>query len=406
MRLLFISNLYPSSAEPQRASFNLHLMKALSCCAEIRVVAPYYWFPGIHLLCGKKIPPPKECIEGIDVTHPRVFYTPGLFIDKHWRMYAGSVRSHLEQVVREFNPDEIMAGFAYPDGLAILSVCRKLGRKCSIRVNGSDFRLRIRQAKFRNLVLRALTEASQVFCHGEALKRDMVKEGIDSGKIVAFENGVDQDLFRYKEKEAARRELEPYLSADLRRCMQMEAKNVILFVGNLVAVKGINIAVEAMQYMVGDVLVVIGDGPMRKMLQKTISRLGLTERVFFAGVRSQKEIARWMNMADRLCLPSRSEGMPNVVLEALTSGLPVVATPVGSCADLLSGEKTAVLIERDMGVESTRAGEVQALVKALIVSQRLIVDRESLATRYRDRFQWDRAAKTILEALLTNKQCG
>jgi glycosyltransferase involved in cell wall biosynthesis len=62
------------------------------------------------------------------------------------------------------------------------------------------------------------------------------------------------------------------------------------------------------------------------------------------GEQPPEEIARWMNAADVLCLPSRSEGMPNVVLEAGASGLPVVATRVGGIPEILAEDAAGYLV--------------------------------------------------------------
>ncbi len=74
---------------------------------------------------------------------------------------------------------------------------------------------------------------------------------------------------------------------------------------------------------------------MRRELEKQADELGIRESVHFPGNRPHEEVALWMNAADCLCLPSRSEGMPNVVLEAVASGLPVVATEVGAVREVL-----------------------------------------------------------------------
>src|SRR3546814_12112350 len=82
-------------------------------------------------------------------------------------------------------------------------------------------------------------------------------------------------------------------------------------------------------------LAFVGDGPARSALARRRDEHGLGERVILAGARPHAELATWMQAADLLCLPSHSEGVPNVVLEAMSCGLPVVATPVGGIPELL-----------------------------------------------------------------------
>ena len=97
-----------------------------------------------------------------------------------------------------------------------------------------------------------------------------------------------------------------------------------------------------------------------------------------------------MNAADCLCLSSRSEGMPNVVLEALASGTPVVATDVGACRDLLGAEPAARLVPPE-----SPAALAQGL-EALLAAP---VDRPAMARRNASRFSWDRQARTILSLM-------
>ena len=82
-------------------------------------------------------------------------------------------------------------------------------------------------------------------------------------------------------------------------------------------------------------LILIGDGPLRKKLEKLARDLGVADSVQFLGRIPHDELPEYMRAAHCLCLPSRSEGMPNVVLEALACGTPAVATAVGEVPFLI-----------------------------------------------------------------------
>jgi glycosyltransferase involved in cell wall biosynthesis len=90
-------------------------------------------------------------------------------------------------------------------------------------------------------------------------------------------------------------------------------------------------------------LVLVGDGPLRQALGRLSQDLGISDRVVFAGKRDHAEVALWMNAADVFCLPSLREGHPNVVMEALACGTPVVASDVGAVSEILSSE-TGLLV--------------------------------------------------------------
>lgn len=89
-------------------------------------------------------------------------------------------------------------------------------------------------------------------------------------------------------------------------------------------------------------LVVLGEGPERSAVEEESRRLGVMERIVFAGHAS--DVRPFYALADALALPSHSEGSPNVLLEAMAAGVPVAATRVGGVPEIASDEETALLV--------------------------------------------------------------
>ena len=133
----------------------------------------------------------------------------------------------------------------------------------------------------------------------------------------------------------------------------------LLFVGLLVERKGVDLLLAALAEaartgLPDEVrLTVVGDGPERAALEGSASSLGLASRVDFLGFRP--DVPRLMAAADAFVLPARMEQQPLVLIEAMASGLPVLATDVGGVGDMLGGHATLV-----------PPGDVTALAKALI----------------------------------------
>jgi teichuronic acid biosynthesis glycosyltransferase TuaC len=93
----------------------------------------------------------------------------------------------------------------------------------------------------------------------------------------------------------------------------------------------------------------VGEGPQLKALEALASANRLTDRVRFVGKVSKDQMHLWMGAADVLVLPSYSEGRPNVVLEAMASGTPVVATSVNGTRELISdGEDGLLFVPGDI----------------------------------------------------------
>ncbi len=165
----------------------------------------------------------------------------------------------------------------------------------------------------------------------------------------------------------------------------------VLCVGRLVERKDQAALLEA---IVGsDVrLTLAGDGPEREGLEGLAKRLGISDRVEFTGVVGQDEVLDLYRGADVFCLPSRSEGLPAVLIEAMACGLPVVATRIDAVGELVSDSEDGLLVE---------PGDSGALGAAL---QRLAADPglrarlgEAGRETVRDRHDLDRQAAQLYE---------
>jgi glycosyltransferase involved in cell wall biosynthesis len=121
----------------------------------------------------------------------------------------------------------------------------------------------------------------------------------------------------------------------------------LLFVGSLIPRKGLQDLLNALSHESFDrvVLVVVGEGFYRSELTVMCERLGLLERVQWKGIVPPEEVARLMRSSDLLCLPSYMEGRPNVVNEAMASGIPVVATRIGGIPDMMIEGETGLLFD-------------------------------------------------------------
>ncbi|MCH7813976.1 MAG: glycosyltransferase family 4 protein [Planctomycetes bacterium] len=92
-------------------------------------------------------------------------------------------------------------------------------------------------------------------------------------------------------------------------------------------------------------LVIVGDGPYREELVAAIVANDLADSVRLLGMRG--DVASWLQAADAFVFPSRTEGLPNALLEAMAVGLPVVTTDVAGCRDLIEDGRTGLLVPVD-----------------------------------------------------------
>jgi len=124
------------------------------------------------------------------------------------------------------------------------------------------------------------------------------------------------------------------------------AARVVLFVGRLVHEKGLDSLLEVWAALPrpGDLLVLVGDGPLRRSLEARAHALGLGDSVRFFG--HQTDVTPFYDMADVFVLPSRTEGVSNALLEAMAAGLPPVASDVGGNRDIIEDGHSGFLLER------------------------------------------------------------
>jgi glycosyltransferase involved in cell wall biosynthesis len=120
-------------------------------------------------------------------------------------------------------------------------------------------------------------------------------------------------------------------------------------------------------------------------LEREVAARGLGAHVRFEGERSHDDVARWMAASDLLCLPSRAEGVPNVVLEAFASGRPVVASAVGGIPEIHPGEAGGGLVP---------AGDEAALADSLGDALERRWDPARLTELVAD-FTWENNARTL-----------
>ena len=338
MKVLAFSRIFPSEREPAHGIYNLRRFRALSAFCDVRVVAPRpVWAP-------VRVPVSRNNgfarYDGLDVVYPTYWRVPRIAPQWHAATMHWSVRSDVLRLRREFPFDLILGAFAYPDLVTAAALAAEANCPLVGLVMGSDVNDLAGRLVLREQIAQAFNQARAVIALSSALKHRVIELGIPDNRVVVQANGVDGIRFQIRDRRQAREALD--LPVDRR---------IVCFVGNLVPVKGPDVLVEAIARMDQQCLsslhvVFVGDGELNNRLRTRCDQLGLSGHVRFAGLRAPDEIPLWMAAADVLCLPSRREGCPNVVLEALASGRPVVASNVGGVPDLLT-EKNGVLVLPD-----------------------------------------------------------
>lgn len=121
----------------------------------------------------------------------------------------------------------------------------------------------------------------------------------------------------------------------------------LITVGSLIPRKSIDTIIKALPSCINATLTIIGDGPLRRNLENLCTESGVKERVFFRGSINPESVADELAKADIFILSSKSEGRPNVVLEAMAAGLPVICSNITGVTDFLRDGLTALVFRLD-----------------------------------------------------------
>lgn len=390
MKVLIFTNLFPNKLEPGRGIFNIFQVTHLAEWCQVKVVAPLPWFPRFPLARFFRRNhrysqiPKSEVIDGIETFHPKYFTIPKIGRSLYGLLLFLSTLGPVLRIYKTFKFDVILATWAYPDSFAAVLLSKLLNRPILTKVHGTDINEYTQYWLRRKMISFALNNSERVVSVSRALRDRMIEIGVKPEKIKVIYNGVDGEKFKHLDK------------VRIRKTLGIDTnKKVILFVGNLAPEKGLIYLIRAFTCIAADasrnvILIIIGQGELGKELENEAKKYGIQNRVYMLGGKMHHEIPKWMNACDLLCLPSLNEGVPNVVLEALACGVPVVASDVGGIPE--------ILISTDYG-RLVKPKDFKELQKALLECLEKSWDRE-IIRRYSTRFSWSCNAEMVYQEIM------
>ncbi len=384
-RLLITASTFPRWKKDTEPRFVLDYAKAMGKYYDVTVLVPSS--PGAKS---------KEVLEGVKVERYHYcaihkFETlcyPGAIVprikEKKIRIFLvplliGALYFKLKKDIDKY--DIVHAHWLIPQGIVQSFIKNK---PYLVTGHGGD----ITSLNFKGMKAvkkRCMKAAKAVTVVSEALKEtiDELCPGINASIIPM---GCDIELF------SGRKHIENFWGQGDRK--------VVLFVGRLAEIKGVNYLIEAMRQVQGAVLVIAGKGDREEELRAQAENLG--DKVLFIGAKTHEELADIYASADIFVAPSVTvkgggkEGFGLTIIEAMASGVPVIASKTGGITDILSHEVNGLL------VEEKNVDQIAALIKRLMEDMDL---RETLVQNAREtaqRYSYSNIAARYFELIEEN----
>ena len=260
--------------------------------------------------------------------------TACLELDRKWKVWK---IIKLCRMIKDFKPD-ILQTFLFFDNI----LARVFGKLMGVPVIISGQRnVDTHRSQIRNFVeKRTLPLVDCIIINSKAGKKILIdREKNPEKKIEVIYNGINIKDFNRVQK--------PELSDLTEGNVFSSNKFIIGFIGRLAQQKGLDYllkaAVELKEKLPNIIFIIIGEGKRKNNLEQLAEELGIRDIMYFTGHKDRGW--QYTKLFDLLVLPSLWEGMPNVILEAMAQGVPVLATKVGGIPELIEDGKDGFLIE-------------------------------------------------------------
>ena len=339
MKIAVVTTYFPSSAEPSQGRSAYQTLRVLAREADVRVFFPNASYPSL-------LKPRSRSYDRLDGSYSppdvRASYHDYPAFPVVSRPFNGwNAARVLLPGVRDFAPDIIFSCFLYPDGYAAVRIGKALGVPVVAMSIGSDIN-RIGDPISAMQTRGVLREADCVVTVSSDLRMKAVAMGASPEKTRAIVNGCDLSVFHARDRMEARRKLG--IDAE---------EEAVVYIGRMDVRKGLRELVEAAAALHPERanlhVYMVGEGPDRALILSAIQANKAGGYIHALPGCAFDDVAVWMAAADLVTLPSYMEGCPNVVLEALASGRPVVATAVGGIPEIMHEECGRLVPPRDAG---------------------------------------------------------
>ena len=289
-----------------------------------------------------------------------------------WQIYRSELRRWILDLTRiDAQVLHVYFGHVAPQFLPLMKVWRK---PVVVSFHGADAGLDMQKPRYRAAMMEVFRLAAQIQVRSEALGEDLVRLGCDKGKIVLQRTGVPMESWPYRQ----RTQPEDGAWRLMQSCRFIDKK-------------GLDTTLQAFAIIAASYpharLALLGDGPLRPALEQQAKHLGVAERVDFPGFVPNTKVAEAVYTSHLYFHPSRTssdgnrEGVPNAMLEAMASGVPVIATQHGGIPEAVTdGESGLLVAENDP--QALASAALRVMADPLLAQKLGLAGHESVAKTF------------------------
>lgn len=299
--------------------------------------------------------------------------------------YLISLFFNLLWITRKYDIDIIHTHSVIPTGLIGVIVAKVMRKPVFITSHGMDINNFENSSFFKKLITFSLNNCNKAIAVSEDLAKKMRSLKKNQRDITILRNAVDTNRFK------------PLKNKELRKYYKIKDNEIlILFVGYLDTFKGIfeliNAFYEINKKKDNINLMIVGEGPKENELKKKVYKLGLEKSVIFTGNINPNDVPPYYQNADIFVLPSYTEGLPLVLIEAMACGLPVVVSNVGGIPEIIEDSKNGFL------VHPQNINELNEKLGILIYDNKLKRDfsKRSIETIYKNSLNIESKVKELI----------
>jgi len=359
--VLIITNLYPVPWGPNRASFNKQQFDRLSESNAVKIIVLLPWTEWLKHQ--------KQTSSNEHIKYCPYFYTP-----KVGRRFVPFFQSlslfFLLPWMKKQNFSVLYSSWGFPDAVAASMLNKWLKLPFFVKVHGTDVNENTLFPSRGILMKKWLSKAHTIFCASKALANVLENIGLSKDNLVVNYNGVNRDIFY--------------------PCETPSNQVNIIFVGSLIPTKGVKELIRAFINIQSSlphvVLDIVGEGPLTEYIEEHKVEHQLNINVH--GSIALKSVAKMIRTSTLLVLPSYREGVPNVLLEAFASGVPIVSTTVGGIPEVVN-DKVGILVE-PQNSEELEDGIKRALSKEWV--------KKEIIT-HSEQFDWEKNVQCVLSRM-------